>query len=69
MNAIFTRYILRYSHQWHDSQKLNSEILNISELMRCIKPFVNLTALQEKGKEQHPEILENIGFPFAISKY
>ena len=69
MNAIFTRHILNYSHQWYLSSKFNSATLNITELMNCIKPFVNSTALQERGKEQHPEILENIEFPFAISKY
>lgn len=69
MNAIFTRHILNYSHQWHMSHELNSTILDITELMSCIKPLVNSTALQERGKEQHPEIIENIKFPFAISKY
>ncbi len=69
MNAIFTRHILNYSHQWHLSSKFNSATLNITELMNCIKPIVNSTALKERQKEQHPEILENIEFPFAISKY
>lgn len=69
MNAIFTCHILNYSHQWHLSSKFNSATLNITELMNYIKPIVNSTALKERKKEQHPEILENIEFPFAISKY
>lgn len=69
MNAIFTRHILNYSHQWHLSSKFKSATLNITELMNSIKPIVYSTALKERQKEQHPEILENIEFPFAISKH
>jgi hypothetical protein len=69
MNAFFTRHVLNCSHQWHLSTNNNNTPLNITTLMSCIKPFVNSTAIQERGKEQHPEILENIEFPFAISKY
>jgi hypothetical protein len=69
MNAIFTRHILNCAHQWHLSYRFSRATLNITELMNCIIPIVNSTALKERGKEQHPEILENIEFPFAISKY
>jgi hypothetical protein len=69
MNAIFTRHVLDWSHNWHLSLNNNSAHLNITNLMSYIKFHVNETAIQERKQEQHPELLGNIDFPFAVSKY
>lgn len=69
MNALYTRYVLNYSHQWHLSSKNNCTFLNITTLMSCIKPLVNEAAKQEFKQEQNPEYIGKIDFPFAVSKY
>jgi len=69
INFFFSLVLIQQSFNWHLEHWRHFETLNINKLMPDISAQVKKLAMQNVGKNQTPEIIGNLDFPFAISKF
>lgn len=62
-NFIFINTLLDCANKWHVDPKKHFEVLPITTLMADVIKIVS------KPEKQHPEILNDKKFPFAVSQY
>lgn len=68
-NYYFSQYLIQTSFNWHADRNNKQEILSITTLMNIISQNLPKLINERINVDQNPEILGNVDYPFAISKF